>query len=109
MTDLRSHSPSSHSPAIQSNVAAQVNLLTFQLATRRYGGGGRRGKHRGVAKGRLLTQPRTPAKHFFNHRSNANANARLSQSSSSPRSHGNMRGNGKAERQRRRPKGQKHG
>lgn len=39
MTDLGSHSTSSHSPAIQCNVAAQVNLLTFQLATGGYGGG----------------------------------------------------------------------
>lgn len=39
MTDLGSHRTSSHSQAIQSNVAAQVNLLTFQLATGGYGGG----------------------------------------------------------------------
>lgn len=64
MTDLGSHSTSSHSPAIQCNVAAQVNLLTFQLAT---GGmaGGRRGKTSRGSKRKIAYPAQNPSQTFL--------------------------------------------
>lgn len=65
MTYLGSHRTSSHSQAIQSNVAARVNLLTFQLATGEYGGGKEGGKTSRGSKREISYPAQNPSQTFL--------------------------------------------